>query len=121
MLDINKMIAVEHLPACEAGEILNDMDVWTEAQARERARDEGLELTEAHLDVLCWLRDLYADCGAPRNARVLSQAMEENFHEEGGRKYLFKLFPHGPILQGCRLAGLAAPAGTTDKSFGSVH
>jgi hypothetical protein len=27
--------------------------------------------------------------------------------------------PGGPVAQGCRIAGLTAPAGVTDKSFGS--
>jgi tRNA 2-thiouridine synthesizing protein E len=35
-------------------------------------------------------------------------------------KYLYTLFPGGPIVQGCRLAGLKAPAGATDRGFGSV-
>jgi tRNA 2-thiouridine synthesizing protein E len=33
---------------------------------------------------------------------------------------LFKLFPKGPIAQGCRLAGLEPPAGSVDLGFGSV-
>ncbi len=122
MLDINKLIAVENMPACEAQQFLNDMEIWTESQARELAHQEGLDLTDAHLDVLCWLRDVYADCGEPpRNARVLAHAMEATFAEQGGKRYLFKLFPNGPIMQGCRLAGLPQPSGTVDNSFGSVH
>ena len=30
------------------------------------------------------------------------------------------LFPGGPVAQGCRLAGLKAPAGAVDRGFGSV-
>jgi hypothetical protein len=30
------------------------------------------------------------------------------------------LFSGGPVAQGCRLAGLNAPAGAVDRGFGSV-
>jgi tRNA 2-thiouridine synthesizing protein E len=52
--------------------------------------------------------------------RELHDALDENFHGKGGLKYLYQLFPGGPVAQGCRIAGLKAPAGATDKSFGSV-
>jgi tRNA 2-thiouridine synthesizing protein E len=52
--------------------------------------------------------------------RELQDALEEKFHHKGGMKYLFTLFPGGPVAQGCRLAGLKAPAGATDRGFGSV-
>ncbi|NTV95234.1 MAG: TusE/DsrC/DsvC family sulfur relay protein [Thiobacillus sp.] len=121
MMDINKLIATEHMAACEAQEFINDMDSWTEGQARAQARTEGLELNEEHMEVICWLRDFYADCGRPENGRSLAHAMEEGFADRGGKRYLFKLFPNGPVLQGCRLAGVPMPPGTVDKSFGSVH
>lgn len=121
-MDINKLIATENMPACEAQSVLNDMDSWTEDQAREMARAEHLQLNDAHMEVICWLRDYYADCGGPpANARALGQAMDQAFADQGGKRYLFKLFPNGPVLQGCRLAGVPTPAGTVDKSFGSVH
>jgi tRNA 2-thiouridine synthesizing protein E len=47
--------------------------------------------------------------------------MEHNYLAEGGRRYLYSLFPRGPVTQGCRLAGLPLPNGHSDPSFGSVH
>jgi tRNA 2-thiouridine synthesizing protein E len=121
MPDINKLIAIENMPAFEAEQFLEDMEDWTEEQARDQAHAEGLELTDAHMEVICWLRDLYADCGRPEHGRALTQAMEDAFAEQGGKKYLYRLFPQGPVLQGCRLAGLPIPPYTVDRSFGSVH
>jgi tRNA 2-thiouridine synthesizing protein E len=55
------------------------------------------------------------------NMRELHDALDEKFHPQGGMKYLYKLFPGGPVAQGCRLAGIDVPAGAVDKSFGSVQ
>ena len=121
MLDINKLVAAENMAPCDAEAFLNDLEPWTEDRARRIAREEGLELTDAHLDVICYLRDHYAECGPAPNARLMLKAMEEAYALEGGRKYLYSLFPHGPVTQAFRLAGLPVPPGNKDASFGSVH
>jgi len=54
------------------------------------------------------------------NARELHDALEERFHSRGGMKFLYDLFPGGPVTQGCRLAGLEPPAGSHEEGFGSV-
>jgi tRNA 2-thiouridine synthesizing protein E len=54
------------------------------------------------------------------NLRELHDALDEKFHSQGGIRQLYLLFPGGPVAQGCRLAGLNAPAGAVDKGFGSV-
>ncbi len=121
MMDINKLIQSEDLPPCEAEAVMNDLETWDEEMARIRAREVGLEMTEERLDAICWMRDQYFECGPPNNARMLLKAMEDAYAAQGGRKYLYKLFPHGPITQGCHLAGLPEPAGNLDRSFGTTH
>ncbi|MBW8305330.1 MAG: TusE/DsrC/DsvC family sulfur relay protein, partial [Thiobacillus sp.] len=54
------------------------------------------------------------------NARDLHDALDEHFHAEGGIKYLYELFPKGPLAQGCLLAGVGPPAGTKDQGMGSA-
>ncbi len=95
---------------------------WTRDAALERARAEGLELGDEHFDALRALQGYFArhGPGAGVNVRELHDALEEKYHEKGGIKYLYQLFPGGPVAQGCRLAGLEAPAGAADKGFGSV-
>lgn len=121
MLDINKLVTAEHMAPCDADAFLQDLDTWNEDMARHAAGQEGLLLTEEHLDVICYLRDHFAECGPQDNARSLLRSMEEAYVEQGGRKYLYTLFPRGPVTQGCRLAGLPTPAGNFDPSFGTVH
>ena len=73
---------------------------------------EGLKLRESILE---------SDDATGIKVRELLDALDEKFHGKGGLKYLYSLFPGGPVAQGCRIAGLQAPAGSTDMGFGSVQ
>ena len=92
---------------------------WSLELANQTARDEGLETTDDHWDVI---RAVQEFCGKNEKIRLpeLHDALEEKFHFKGGMKYLYTLFPGGPMAQGCRLAGLESPRGSVDLSFGSV-
>ncbi len=92
---------------------------WSPEIAKEYARAEQLDLTEDHWEEIAALQEYYAKHERV-NLRELSDALEERFHERGGKRYLYSLFPGGPIAQGCRLAGLEMPPGALDQGFGSV-
>ena len=94
---------------------------WSPEAAEQLAQGEGLELSDEHWEELGALHEYYARHEFDHiNVRELSDALDEKFHDRGGIKYLYTLFPKGPIAQGCRLAGLEMPAGAVDKGFGSV-
>ena len=96
-------------------------DGWTRESALKLAQQEGLELGADHWETVRALQEYYAKHqDITLSMREVHDALDENFHSKGGIKYLYQLFPGGPIAQGCRIAGLKAPAGATDKSFGSV-
>ena len=93
---------------------------WTRAGAAETAASEGLELSEDHWDAMRALHEYFAKNSAP-NVRELHDALDERFHGKGGIKYLYQLFPGGPVAQGCRVSGLQPPSGSVDEAFGSVQ
>jgi TusE/DsrC/DsvC family sulfur relay protein len=93
---------------------------WSRAAAEAAARAESLDLTADHWVVIGALQRLFTEIGKP-NVRDLHDALGEHFHAKGGLKYLYGIFPGGPVAQGCRFAGLEAPAGAVDRSFGSVQ
>jgi len=96
-------------------------DGWTQNAAKSKAADEGLAVSTDLWDALRALQEFYSrHDGARINAREIHDALEEYFHSRGGMKFLYELLPGGPVAQGCRLAGLEAPAGSADQSFGSV-
>lgn len=94
---------------------------WTPASATRAAQDESLEVGDDHWAAVRALQEYYArHAETAINLRELHDALNEKFHHKGGMKYLYTLFPAGPVAQGCRLAGLHAPAGAIDRGFGSV-
>lgn len=95
---------------------------WTPQDGVTEAKRGGLELGDDHWEAVRALQDYFArHSELPTiNMRELHDALDEKFHIKGGIRYLYKLFPGGPIAQGCRIAGLQAPAGAIDRGFGSV-
>lgn len=94
---------------------------WTLESAEQFSQTEGLILTEIYWEVVRALQEFYAGhAGATMHARELHDALDERFHAQGGIKYLYELFPKGPLAQGCLLAGLQPPPGVQDKGFGSA-
>ncbi len=94
---------------------------WSPEVAEQLAQGEGIELSDEHWEELNALQEYYAKHEFDHiHVRELSDALDEKFHDKGGVRYLYTLFPKGPIAQGCRLAGLEMPAGAVDKGFGSV-
>lgn len=99
-------------------ELLDRLD---ETHVRDMASKEGIELTDEHLGVIECLRDYYLELGEAENGRDLEEMLDEIFDGHGGRKYLWTLFPGGPVSQGMRIAGLPVPPHSGDKGFGTVR
>ena len=83
---------------------------WNEQQALAIAREEGVELSDEHWEVIYFLRNHCKTAGASCSARRVLRALTERFYDQGGKRYLYKLFPHGPWT--CRLAACTEPLST---------
>ncbi|MBI1422401.1 MAG: TusE/DsrC/DsvC family sulfur relay protein [Gammaproteobacteria bacterium] len=93
---------------------------WNKDVAKDTAKSMGIKLTDAHWGVIDFIRTYFANAGELRHARELSEALGQRFADEGGAKYLFQLFPGGPVSQGCQLAGVQVPKDASDNSFGYI-
>jgi tRNA 2-thiouridine synthesizing protein E len=102
------------------GEHLCELPEWSEDIARDLAREEGIELIPEHWEVIHCLRELYDREGNVCSGTAILRMLDDRFDREGGGKYLYRLFPKGPVHQGMRIAGLPAPQFSVDRSFGSV-
>lgn len=96
--------------ALDAQGYLINVNEWSEELAERIASEEGLELTEAHWEVIHFVRHFYLEFNTSPAIRMLVKAMGQKFGEEkGNSRYLFRLFPDGPAKQATKIAGLPKP------------
>jgi tRNA 2-thiouridine synthesizing protein E len=74
------------------------------------AAAEGIALTDAHWEVIRFLREQYQAEGHSPNFRNLMKGFQA-VRAEADSKYLYDLFPLGPAKQGAKVAGLPQPYG----------
>lgn len=74
------------------------------------AAAENIALTDAHWEVINYLRDEYRENGHTPNFRAMLKGMGEK-REGVDSKYLYDLFPIGPAKQAAKVAGLPQPLG----------
>jgi tRNA 2-thiouridine synthesizing protein E len=95
----------------EEGYLVNRTD-WTEDLAKEMARLDNCELTDAHWEVINFLREYYEEYQIAPAVRVLTKAIGKKLGpDKGNSKYLYELYPYGPAKQACKYAGLPKPTG----------
>jgi len=92
---------------------------WNRSVAEKIAAQDQLRLKADHWETIRALQEYFSKHDKPK-MREIHDALTEKFYAKGGIRYVYQLFPGGPIAQGCRVAGLEPPAGASDKGFGSV-
>jgi len=90
---------------------------WTEARATAIARKMGVELTDAHWRVIKFIRTHYANVGVARHTREYAKVLAKRFADEGGSRFLYQIFPGGPVKQSCAIAGVEMPADVNNKAY----
>ncbi|MHB8471912.1 MAG: TusE/DsrC/DsvC family sulfur relay protein [Gammaproteobacteria bacterium] len=91
---------------------LADLNDWSESIATEMAKLDNAELSDAHWEVINFLREYYQEYQIAPAVRVLTKAIGKKLGpDKGNSKYLYELFPYGPAKQACKYAGLPKPTG----------
>lgn len=90
-----------------ANGFLVDVGDWNREMAEVIAKEEGVDLTGKHWDLIEYLRDEYINNNSNQpNTRHIVKAMSEKWGEKIGQKEIYALFPNDPSKQGGRIAGL---------------
>ena len=82
---------------------LNDPSQWTKEVAAEIAKEEGIELTDKHFEVLEYLREEHSKGGQLTIRKVGKSGITDI-------KGLYDLFPGGPLKKSSRIAGIPKPS-----------
>jgi len=100
----------QHIAVDKQGYLL-DYQLWQAELALIIAEKESLPLTDAHWEVISFVRDFYLKYKKSPAIRALTKAMKQEFGEEkANSRYLYRLFPEGPAKQATKIAGLPKPA-----------
>lgn len=109
---MNYFIEFNHqqIPTDEFG-YLKKLGDWSESLAEVIAAKEGIVLTEAHWEIVRFVREFYQEYKTSPAIRMLVKALAQKFGDEkGNSRYLQRLFPDGPAKQATKIAGLPKPA-----------
>jgi tRNA 2-thiouridine synthesizing protein E len=84
---------------------MTDPQQWSKEIGAELAKEEGIEMTDAHWKVIEFLRKDAEENGQPPSIRRMKKV--------GGiaTKELYDLFPKGPAKKAARIAGFPKPQG----------
>lgn len=90
---------------------LVNLDDWSKPLALHIAALENVNMSDAHWEVVNFVRNFYIEYKTSPAIRLLVKAMAKELGTDKGNSiYLYKLFPKGPAKQATRIAGLPKPA-----------
>ena len=98
---------METPPLDSEGYLVDPMS-WNETLAEEFARQENIQLTEVHWDVIRFMRKYYEEHLIAPDTRYSIKHLSMTFGRES-RNILFQLFPYGYVQQACKIAGMKRP------------
>lgn len=121
MVDINQYIRKPESNDPAKLDRKRDMPELDWRRISQLAAENNIILKEEHREVIRFLREYYLHNGWPESAAELTRELEEAFAAEGGKRYLYRLFPEGPLAQATLIAEIPAPARLEQPSQGTVH
>ncbi|MFK5984373.1 MAG: TusE/DsrC/DsvC family sulfur relay protein [Pseudomonadota bacterium] len=90
-------------------------------EVEQRALKIGIHLTDKHWETIDFVKKFY-DYHEDEELKVgdYSNALKGKYSKQGGLKYLYSLFPDGPINTLTQLIGISVNS-TRNQSMGSVQ
>ncbi|MFK8013615.1 MAG: TusE/DsrC/DsvC family sulfur relay protein [Marinicellaceae bacterium] len=89
---------------------LVDYTEWNEEIAELLATSDSIELTAKHWQIIHLVREIYLQTETTPPMRLLIKAIKNKINEEvANSRYLYQLFPDGPVKFASKYAGLPKP------------
>lgn len=105
------MCNCETAPVRDQNGFLLDHRQWDENVARQLAKDEDIQLTDDHWEILFLLRRYYGEFDSSPAMRALVKYVRTHLgSDKASSIYLLTLFPGSPAKVASKLAGLPKPA-----------
>jgi tRNA 2-thiouridine synthesizing protein E len=89
---------------CNEEGYLTDLNQWNREVATEIAKEEGIEMTDAHWKVISFIQDQYRS-EIPLTIRKVGKSGVVDI------KQFYALFPEGPLKKASRISGIPKPVG----------
>ncbi|MFA0792398.1 TusE/DsrC/DsvC family sulfur relay protein [Microbulbifer echini] len=105
----NLKVNAQEIPLDKEG-YLRDLNDWSRDVAEQLAAAEGIQLTDAHWEIIRLLQDFYRQFELSPAMRPLVKFIGQNLGADKGRSiYLMQLFPPSPAKVASKIAGLPKP------------
>lgn len=89
---------------------LQDHTLWNKSIANQLASIENTTLTDKHWEIINLVRQIYIETETTPPMRLLIKAIKININTEiATSRYLYQLFPEGPVRLASKFAGIPKP------------
>ena len=88
---------------------LTDSNQWSKQSAKQLAAIDRIELSADHWLVIQAVRDIYQVTGETPPMRLLIKELNQRIETEINSRFLYKLYPDGPVRLASKHAGLPKP------------
>ncbi len=88
---------------------LKDKELWSKQLAVELAMSDDIQLSDDHWKVIYAVRDIYAVTDETPPMRLLIKELNKRIDSEITSRFLYRLYPDGPVRYASKHAGLPKP------------
>ncbi len=99
---------VSKLPTDQYGHLI-DRKFWSRDVAKQLAADDQIELTPAHWSLIHAVQLIFDETGDTPPMRLLIKVLRNKIDESIDSRYLYRLYPDGPVRLASKHAGLPKP------------
>jgi tRNA 2-thiouridine synthesizing protein E len=88
---------------------LKDRKLWNRDVAIQLAATDQIQLTSAHWSLIDAVQKIYDETGDTPPMRLLIKVLRQRLNDSIDSRYLYRLYPDGPVRLASKHAGLPKP------------